>query len=385
MKSLFFAFNPLIVAPFVVATACSPAPSPEGQDETTATSSVVSSGSGDSMTADSGRIDLTTGSGTTGVVDPSDTRELPLRSQVCDDAGSCTCLKLALLGSLESGAANKDAGPFVDWLTGNSGGSAVVDMISTKPTLNAEFLNQYDILVVANVSQWSFSADEKAAVASWSQESGGGIITLTGFVSNAAEAASSSQLIEFSGVSYTSTIAAEGGQGQVPVYYKDDLNTDRSKCLSSPQNRDAQITTSIRFEPLESPFENLTTNLDYVGAFIGFGVNAPEDATVVATDPMSKQPIAVAKEVNQKGRVFAWGDEWVIFKNQWEDPGPPDDTNMNENNVCWQPTAGDGAGFFHTVQTLYQSKQFWYNIINWVAPPNECFVIEDDEVEVVIR
>ncbi len=315
----------------------------------------------------------------------ADERDLPLRSEVCDAAGNCTCLRLALLGTLDSSAVNSDSGPFVEWLNGNSGGSAVVDMVTTKPDLNAEFLMNYDILLVANVNTWAFSAEEKAAVTAWSQESGGGIISLTGFVSDSAEPAATSQLIEFSGLSYTGAIAAEGGQNMVPVYYGDDQTTDRSKCLTSPQNREAQITTAIRFEPLGGTMETLTANLDYVGAFIGFGINAPDDATVVATDPMSSQPIAVAKEVNAKGRVFAWGDEWVIFKNQWQDPGPSDDTNMNENNVCWQPDETEADGFFLTVQSLYQSKQFWYNIISWVAPPNECFVIEDEEVTVVLR
>jgi hypothetical protein len=35
------------------------------------------------------------------------------------------------------------------------------------------------------------------------------------------------------------------------------------------------------------------------------------------------------------------------------------------------------------VQTLYQTKQFWYDAINWVAPPNECgFQVEDPDVVV---
>jgi hypothetical protein len=47
------------------------------------------------------------------------------------------------------------------------------------------------------------------------------------------------------------------------------------------------------------------------------------------------------------------------------------------------PPADGGTDFFHSVATLYQTKQFWYDAINWVAPPNECsFKIEDKYVVV---
>ena len=45
--------------------------------------------------------------------------------------------------------------------------------------------------------------------------------------------------------------------------------------------------------------------------------------------------------------------------------------------------SGTAAGFFQSVETLYQTKQFWYNVINWVAPPNACnFTITDPDVVV---
>ncbi|HXK17112.1 MAG TPA: hypothetical protein VNG33_04900, partial [Polyangiaceae bacterium] len=116
-------------------------------------------------------------------------------------------------------------------------------------------------------------------------------------------------------------------------------------------------------------------------AFIGFGVTAPAGATVVATDPVSNQPMAVALEVEGRGRVLAFGDEWVIFKNQWEPTGNPNNMQMDMYNKCWEPAQGSAPGFFQSVKTLYQTKQFWYDAINWVAPPNQCnFTIRDPEV-----
>jgi hypothetical protein len=130
----------------------------------------------------------------------------------------------------------------------------------------------------------------------------------------------------------------------------------------------------------------LTHELTYVGAFIGWGVTAPAAATIVAKDPVSGANMAVAYERDGKGRIFAFGDEWVIFANQWVPKGNPDNRQMDQSNICWHPAAGTAAGFFHSAQTLYQVKQFWYDAINWVAPPNECnFIVDDPDVIIVPR
>jgi hypothetical protein len=351
-----------------------------------------SSNGASSSGADQPILDPTSGSGgglaiaiggTTGASeekDPNDPRDVPVRQKMCDTSGAnCTCLRLALLGTLDSAANNKDTQPFIDWLNGNSDGTAIVKMESVKPTIDDAWLAQYDILLVANVNGWAFSADEKAAVAKWSKEQGGGIISLTGFVSTASEPADTSQLISFSGLSYSASRTAEGGQSK-PVYYKGG-SVDLKECLAWSGGSDAIITAPIKFAPQTGSMEKLTLSLDYVGAFIGFGVTAPAGATVVATDPVSNQAMAVALEVEGKGRVLAFGDEWVIFKNQWEPTGNPNNMQMDMYNKCWEAPQGSDPGFFQSVKTLYQTKQFWYDAINWVAPPNQCnFTIRDPEV-----
>ena len=315
-----------------------------------------------------------------GIKDPNDPRDVPVRQQTCDTTGTvCTCLRLGLLGTLDSAAVNKDTQPFIDWLNGNSDGTATVKMVATKPMLNEAFLADYDILLIANVNGWAFSADEKAAVEKWVKEMGGGIISLTGFVSTATEPVDTSQLISFAGLGYTAVRSAENGQPQ-PVYYKGGT-VDLKECLAWTGSSDAIITTPIKFTPQTGPMEKLTKSLDYVGAFIGFGVTAPAEATVVAKDPVSGQNMAVAYEVDGKGRILAFGDEWVIFKNQWEPTGTPHNMQMDAGNKCWQPAVGTEMGFHQSVKTLYQTKQFWYDAINWVAPPNECnFTVKDPDV-----
>lgn len=315
-----------------------------------------------------------------GTVDPNDDRDVEVRKRTCDANGeNCTCLRLALLGTLDSAANQKDTQPFVDWLNGNSDGTATVTMVTTKPTIDAAFLANYDILLVANVNAWTFTDAETAAVETWARETGGGIVALTGFDSTDAEPAATSRLIGFSGLGFQPPKTAENGQ-PIPVYYKGGA-TDMKNCLSWTGSSEAIITTPIQFTPQTGSLEKLTHELDYVGAYIGWSVSSGPNATVVATDPVSGQPIVAAVEVDGTGRVLAFGDEWVIFANQWAPVGNPHNMQMDQYNPCWQPAQGTAEGFFHSVRSLYQTKQFWYNAINWVAPPNECgFVVNDPDV-----
>ena len=93
--------------------------------------------------------------------------------------------------------------------------------------------------------------------------------------------------------------------------------------------------------------------------------------------------MASAFELDGKGRILVFGDEWVVFANQWEPLGTPDNMQADMYNPCWIPPVGSSPASFHSVATLYQTKQFWYNAVNWVAPPNECnFIIDDPDVVV---
>jgi hypothetical protein len=328
------------------------------------------------------------GTGASIHMDPNDPRNVPVRTKTCDANGVCTCLRLALVGTLDSSANAKDTKPFIDWLNGNSDGTATVTMVSTKPTVDAAFLANYDILVVANVNGWTFSAEEKTAVETWVRESGGGIVTLTGFNSEPAEVAATSQLVAFAGMGYDGTTkmvdwtAPEAGK-TTPIHYKGGA-ADLRNCLnlwSLATDKEAANTTAIPFMPQAAPLDKLTNSLTYVGAFIGWPVKAPPGATVIATDPATGKNMAVAYEVDGKGRIFSFGDEWIVFTNQWQPTGTFIDPRMDANNPCWQPADGTNPGFYQSVKSLYQTKQFWYNIINWVAPPSECnFTIEDPDV-----
>jgi len=376
--------------------ACSASGNPPGSKNNPGSGATGTGATSSTGNGTAGTIDLGPGTGTgatgTGMKDPNDMRDVPVRTKTCDASGdNCTCLRLALVGSLDSLANAKDTQPFIDWLNGNSGGTAKVTMESTKPpALDATWLAKYDILVIANVNGWSFSADEKAAVEKWVRESGGGIVTLTGFTSMATESAATSQLVSFAGMGYSGTAMAEvtapANGNTTPIHYKGGA-ADMRNCMnlwSLDTDKEASNTTPIQFQPQTGQLEKLTSSLDLVGAYIGWPVNTPAGATVVATDLMTKKPMGVALEFEGKGRIFSFGDEWVVFANQWAPMGTFIDPRMDASNPCWQPASGADPGFFQSTRTLYQTKQFWYNVINWVAPPNECsFTIDDPDVVIV--
>ncbi|MBN1608451.1 MAG: hypothetical protein JW940_17600 [Polyangiaceae bacterium] len=351
--------------------ACVAGGGPDGIDR----SPTAATGGMPALTADS-----------TGEPDPNDTRNIAPRQKVCtdpSDPSTCTCLRLALVGTLDSAANEKDTGPFVDWLNANSDNTATATMVPQKPTITADWLSQYDVIISANINDWTFSAQEKAAMETWVRTTGGGILALTGFVSTTAEPAATSQLIAWSGVQFNSTRTAEGGQG-VPVYYQGGT-TDLKNCLAWTQSSDAIITTPVQFTQQTGALQRLTYQLDYVGAYTGYGVDAPPGAVVLATDPVSGANMAVAHEVDGMGRIVAFGDEWILFANQWVPEGQPPNQQPDQYNVCYIPPEDGNTAEFHSVQTLYQTKQFWYDAINWVAPPNDCgFVIDDPDVVVIL-
>jgi hypothetical protein len=366
----------------------------DGAKTTTSNGSSSSMGGSSPVTnPNGGGLNLTMGGNAPLPMDPNDPRNVPVRPKICDASGqNCTCLRLALVGSLDSSANTKDTKPFIDWLNGNSEGTAKVTMVPTKPTIDATFLNSYDILVLANVNTWKFSAEEKALVADWVKTQGGGIVTLTGFASNATETADTSQLVDFAGMGYTGTSMTEwtapalpvGVVPPNPIYYKGG-SVDMRNCLfrrTSMIDKDAGNTWGVKFAPQPAPLDKLTLGLDYVGAYIGWPVKAPTGSTVLATDPSSGKNMAVALEVDGAGRIVSFGDEWVVLANLWQ-PVSAFVGGGGTGDMCYVAPVPPETDTYHSVKSLYQSKQFWYDVINWVAPPSECnFTIEDPDVVV---
>lgn len=276
----------------------------------------------------------------------------------CDGGDGCSCppLNVAVLGKPGKWGANPNGDPdtaLQDWLNGNSAGTARADNFTNRVTLTADFLATYNVIILASLSDdssmgpwWSYSDAEVAAFQTWIQN-GGGVISLTGYASGN-EMAPDNQLIGFSGITYNS----DGVWGDCADWTI--CNCTGSNTLSDWNRTDPVIA-------------NLSTGVSLVGYVNGHSIKAPADGHVAAT--VSGQNALVGKIVG-KGRVLAFGDEWITYTSQWTGAGNPKATDPS----C--------KGFLP--QDRYQIAQFWYNMIRWSQPDADCFTIVDNTNPVTI-
>jgi hypothetical protein len=183
----------------------------------------------------------------------------------------------------------------------------------------------------------------------WVENKGGGLITLTGYSGNGNEVNAPNQLIAFSGISYN----MDG------IYA---TCADWRVCGCALSNT---LSDWIRTDPV---IANLSNNLTWVGLDNGRSINAPADAHVAATVPGPKNAL-VGKLVG-KGHVLVYADEWITYTTQWNGQGNP----KNNDPSC--------AGFLP--QNVYQTAQFWFNMIKWSQPSATCFKIVDGQQPVTI-
>ncbi len=294
--------------------------------------------------------------------DPDDTsspRDTDILEQECDDEGNCFCLKLAVIGTSDSTANENDVAAFRDWL--NTKSSCQVSMFEERTTLTPEFLAEYDLVLLQLLGDtaygpfWTYSSSEIDALREW-VEAGGGLISLTGYNGNASaeEVAAVNGLIQpVTGISY---------------------NNDRYLADTGACNTCWCWGNSVPIYGWD-PAHEISKDISQVGALWGYSINAPDDATIVATE--AGKNAAVAREIGQ-GRVFVFADEWVIFTNQWRDGDTTPGNSADENNVCYDMEKQQ----FNNAENYFQIPQFWYNVIKWVAPPNDCFIIHDPVIVV---
>jgi hypothetical protein len=241
------------------------------------------------------------------------------------------------------------------WLNDRS--SAAAATLLAKPTLTAEFLAGYDVLILQALetaegagSQWQFSADELAAFETWVR-GGGGVIALTGYGGDPSEAAPTNQLLGFSGLQYAGLSAA--GDTAAP----DSCPDSCCYCLgNSIPSTGWQASHAI------------SANLTAVGAFYGRSVTVPANGAVVA---QSGSTVLGATVEVDAGRVFMFHDEWVTYNSQWDGSGLTDDCRTEDpNHSCYDRHPAND----------YQVAQFWYNALLWVSGNRECFDIDVPEI-----
>jgi hypothetical protein len=260
------------------------------------------------------------------------------RPQRCDDAGRCTCFNIASIGlpghtGFQNGMDSTTA--FTDYLNAQS--SANVDMFTTRPTLDATFLAQYDVLIIQwlvdgvsgedGTGYWTFSADEIQALDTW-VKAGGGLITLSGYDAQAQEVTPLNQIVQgVTDMSYGTTDVL----GNV---------SSSNYCLgeSDPLGGWVQSTPLGKY-------------ISEVGAFHGRPITAGAKAVVDCTD--GSNVYAAHEDVGQ-GHVFAYADEWVTYTSQW--------FGIDAGGNCADASAN----------VVYQVPQFWYNAISYASQATQC-------------
>ena len=269
----------------------------------------------------------------------------------CDGGDACMCppVKLAVIGKPGKWGANPNGDPdtaLQDWLNSSSAGTAQVDNFTSRPSLTADFLANYGVIILASLAEdsstgpwWTFSADEVAAFRAWI-ENGGGVITLTGYAGDPEEVNPVNQLIGFSGITYSQ----DGVWGDC---------ADIQTCNCTHSNT---LSEWNRTDPVVA---NLATGVTYVGFQNGRPIIAPSDAHVAAT--IGGTTNALVGKLVGKGRVLAFGDEWITYTSQWTGVG--------------NPSATDPSCVGYLPQDKYQMAQFWYNMIHWSQPGANCFTI----------
>lgn len=310
------------------------------------------------------------------------------RPERCDDAG-CTCFNIASLGFGGStgeqfghgGADNTEA--FVDYINTQSSaraaqigcGNDTGCMSPNKPTLTADFLAQYDVLIfqwmavgIAPVTMngqsygytgdpalggggyWSFTSDELSALKTWVQ-GGGGVIVLSGYdycpgnagctAGSAAELGPTNQVVQaLTDMQYTQTDTfgvTETGNGPF--------------CLG-----DSNPVTGW----LPAP-DLLGENITAVGAFHGRGINP--GTGVVDCNNLTFGTCAAHEDIG-KGHVYVYTDEWVTYTSQWN-PSPQPATYCSLDGST-------ANGNFPAVQFAYQVPQFWFNAISYASQATMC-------------
>ena len=352
--------------------ACNAAPTSTGTTLTNGNAS--STGNGGTGNGGSGFVPPTSTGGSTAAVDGGQ----PMR---CDANGqNCVCMNIAEIGTAGKFGSNPGQDgdvAFQTWMNDPANSNAHVDLYKTKPTLDATFLATYDVIVFQSLSDdstsgnyWSFAQSEVDALTKWVND-GGAIISLTGYSSNTTEVQTINTLLNFSGISYGTDDIIGDNDCTLMGHQNPDGTGGQLMCYCATaigvkdwNTADPAIRDVANHDPSVSSFQ--------VGAYHGRPINAPSDAYVAATFTAAtgtKYNVAVGKVVG-KGHVYAWADEWITYTSQWDGTG---DSHTAEQ---WC----DG----YLPQQIFQTAQYWYNMIKWSLPDAQCFQIHSTQQTVVV-
>ncbi len=283
-----------------------------------------------------------------------------------DNAGNYICcptpLRILSLGQPASYGAGSGGGDNTDafqaFMNGNTNGTATMKMQTSFMKIKDLGLSgKYDLVILQALysqkpydppsSLWAYGDDDAAALRDWVINDGGAVVAMSGYFSDTAvETQPLNKLLsgsdKWTGITYNG----------------DDTFT------SCPDNLCYCTDSSIPFGGWTTNYADypaITHDLKKVGVFHGRSIACTgSDCQIFAKDTSGN--VGVAKKIG-KGRVLAWGDEWVTYTSQWGLADTQWDTQHQQD-------CGD-----HTAKKSYNVAQFWYNAFRWLVPENTCFTI----------
>jgi hypothetical protein len=291
------------------------------------------------------------------------------RDAICDGSGSCTCTTLASLGTPASASYSiGGTNDFEDWLGANSNLQSVQFFTTDTVQLTAEWLAQWDVILLQDLRAFTFTTSEVTAFQNWIA-GGGGVIALSGYYSdNATEIVPTNQLLASSGVQ----LLAE----EVPSDNCQSADAAESQAVCPSPVASGRcycwgVATPLIQWGTDHP---ISKNVKSVGAFRGRAVNPGTDGATVVS--YQDTPVGASKAVGL-GRIFVFGDDWVTYASRWG-AYPASTASMTDvNSGCVDQDTGSAC----TAGYVFQTTQFWYNVISYVAPVSQCtFVISDPSV-----
>lgn len=263
------------------------------------------------------------------------------------------CRSIAIIGGTTSSSSMEDHEAWGNWLEAHS--EATVHYFDpghpmdpqSKPTLDADFLDRFDVIVLQLQSDstdgpfWTYEDAEKQALKDW-VTSGGALISLSGYngLQAAAETSASNQLLSFVSNLSLGTDSILGGDTAPNAYCYGNLAT-------------------------VTQWENtaVATGVTAVGAFYGYPVSG---GTPVAWDSIGNV-VGAFDEVGE-GIVFAWGDEIVSLPEQWNATNPDDSQYTDPNNPCYDKRP----------EQVFQHQKFWANVFTLLTADSECPITIQD-------
>lgn len=288
----------------------------------------------------------------------------------CDDAGHCSCVRIASIGheGVWGPCSSDSTTALQEWLDTQS--TATVDDYDTiQPNLTPAFLAQYDVIILQwmvtvgmqndDGAPWQFSSQEISALESW-VKAGGGLIALSGYQCNGSgcpivDVTASNQLLSFTDIQFNSDDVLDPAKTSCADCYC----WGGSLPLGAPL-ADGGAPAVGAWDP-GSP---IGAHLNDVGEYIGRSIHSTS-AAVDCTDGTTQY--AVHEQVGQ-GHIFAYGDEWVTYSGEWLGTASCLQPGMFTNvyDPCYERSAAE----------VFQIPQFWYNAIKYASSSAQCFTIQ---------